>query len=58
MAPYKLPRALDSLLIYQQPSSTILYYSYIRMLALAEVRLRSEIGKIADALIRKVKFKL
>ncbi len=29
LAPYKLPRALDSLLIYQQPSSTTLYYSYL-----------------------------
>ena len=28
LAPYKLPRALDSLPIYQQPSSTTLYYSY------------------------------
>ncbi len=28
LAPYKLPRALDSLLIYQQPSSTISPYSY------------------------------
>ena len=31
LAPYKLPRALDSLLIYQQPSSTTLYYSYLGM---------------------------
>ena len=29
LAPYKLPHALDSLLIYQQPSSTTLYYSYL-----------------------------
>ena len=29
LAPYKLPRALDSLLLYQQPSSTTLYYSYL-----------------------------
>ena len=29
LAPYKLPRALDSLLMYQQPSSTTLYYSYL-----------------------------
>ena len=28
LAPYKLPRALASLLLYQQPSSTTLYYSY------------------------------
>ena len=29
LAPYKLPRALDSLLIYQQPSLTTLYCSYL-----------------------------
>ena len=29
LAPYKLPRALVSLLLYQQPSSTTLYYSYL-----------------------------
>ena len=29
LTPYKLPRALASLLIYQQPSSTTLYYSYL-----------------------------
>ena len=29
LALYKLPRALDSLLMYQQPSSTTLYYSYL-----------------------------
>ena len=29
LAPYKLPRALDGLLLYQQPSSTTLYYSYL-----------------------------
>ena len=29
LAPYKLPRALVSLLMYQQPSSTTLYYSYL-----------------------------
>ena len=29
LAPYKLPRALDSLLMYQQPSSTTLYCSYL-----------------------------
>ena len=48
LAPYKLPRALDSLLIYQQPSSTTLYYSYLRMLALAEARLRGKTGEITD----------
>ena len=46
LAPYKLPRALDSLLLYQQPSSTTLYYSYLGMLALADVRLRNETGEI------------
>ncbi len=29
LAPYRLPRALDNLLIYQQPSSTTLYRSYL-----------------------------
>ena len=38
LAPYKLPRALDSLLMYQQPSSTTLYYSYLRMLCLIDGR--------------------
>ena len=38
LAPHKLPRALVSLLIYQQPSSTTLYYSYLRVSALIEVR--------------------
>ena len=28
LAPYRSPRALVSLLLYQQPSSTTLYYSY------------------------------
>ena len=44
LAPYKLPRALDSLLIliYQQPSSTTLYYSYLRVSALIEIRLSNE----------------
>ena len=48
LAPYKLPRALDSLLIYQQPSSTTLYYSYLRMPALIEIRLSNETGEITD----------
>ena len=48
LAPYKLPRALDSLLIYQQPSSTTLYYSYLGMPDLIEIRLRNEVGEIAD----------
>ena len=38
LAPYKLPRALDSLLIYQQPSSTTLYYSHLGMLYLIDGR--------------------
>ena len=46
LAPYKLPRALDSLLIYQQPSSTTLYYSYLRVSVLIEIRLRNETGKL------------
>ena len=29
LAPYKLPHALGSLLLYQQPSSTTLYCSYL-----------------------------
>ena len=50
LAPYKLPRALDSLLIYQQPSSTTLYYSYLGMPVLVEIRLRNETGGITGAL--------
>ncbi len=46
LAPYKLPRALDSLLLYQQPSSTTLYYSYLGMPALIEIRLRNETREI------------
>ena len=46
LAPYKSPRALDSLLLYQQPSSTTLYYSYPGMPALIEIRLRNEAGEI------------
>ena len=46
LAPYKLPRALDSLLLYQQPSSTTLYYSYPGIFALIKVRLRNETGKL------------
>ena len=48
LAPHKLPRALDSLLIYQQPSSTTLYYSYLGMPALIEIRLRNETREITD----------
>ena len=46
LAPYKLPRALDSLLLYQQPSSTTLYYSYLGIPTLIEIRLRNETGEI------------
>ena len=46
LAPYKLPRALDSLLIYQQPSSTTLYYSYQERSSLTEIGLRNETGKL------------
>ena len=46
LAPYKLPRALDSLLIYQQPSSTTLYYSYQECSSLTEARLSNEAGEI------------
>ena len=52
LAPYKLPRALDSLLIYQQPSSTTLYYSYLRASALIEVRPWNETGEITGILTR------
>ena len=52
LAPYKLPRALDSLLIYQQPSSTTLYYSYQESSSLTEVGLRNETGEITDILTR------
>ena len=45
LAPYKLPRALDSLLIYQQPSSTTLYCSYQEYLFLTKARLRNETGE-------------
>ena len=48
LAPYKLPRALVSLLIYQQPSSTTLYYSYLGIFALIEAGLRNETGEITD----------
>ena len=46
LAPYKSPRALDSLLLYQQPSSTTLYYSYQEHLFLTKARLRNETGEI------------
>ncbi len=49
LAPHKLPRALDSLLLYQQPSSTTLYYSYLGILTSIEVRLSNETGEITDA---------
>ena len=44
LAPHKLPRALDSLLMYQQPSSTTLYYSCQERLSLNEAGLSNETG--------------
>ena len=44
----KLPRAIANLLLYQQPSSTTLYYSYPRMPALIEIRSRNGAGEITD----------
>ena len=52
LAPYKLPRALDSLLIYQQPSSTTLYYSHLGMLCLIDGRPWNETGEITGILTR------
>ena len=52
LAPHKLPRALDSLLIYQQPSSTTLYYSYPGIPTLIEVRSRNGAGEITGILTR------
>ena len=49
LAPYKLPRALVSLLIYQQPSSTTLNYSYQESQFLAEAGLRNETREITGA---------
>ena len=48
LAPHKLPRALVSLLMYQQPSSTTLYYSYLGILTSIEVRLSNETEEITD----------
>ncbi len=48
LAPYKSPRALDSLLIYQQPSSTTLYYSYPGVLVLIKARPWNETREITD----------
>ena len=55
LATYKSPRALDGLLIYQQPSSTTLYYSYQERLSLTEAGLRNEIGEITDNTINHTK---
>ena len=38
LATYKTPRAIAVKLLYQQPSSTTLYYSYLGMLVLIKVR--------------------
>ena len=48
LATYKSPRALDSLLIYQQPSSTTLYYSHLGMLCLIDGRPWNETKEITD----------
>ena len=42
LATYRSPRVLASLLLYQQPSSTTLYYSYLGILTLIKDRLRNE----------------
>ena len=46
LATYNLPLAIAIQLLYQQPSSTTLYYSYLGMLVLIEVRLRNETWEI------------
>ena len=52
LAPHKLPRALDSLLLYQQPSSTTLYYSHQEYPSSTEVGLNNETGEIASCRIK------
>ena len=51
LATYRSPRAIVNLLIYQQPSSTTLYCSYIRESALIEIGLRNETREITDVKI-------
>ena len=46
LATYKTPRAIAVKLLYQQSSSTTLYYSYLRASALIEVRPWNETGEI------------
>ncbi len=49
LAAYRLPRALDSLLMYQQPSSTTLYYSYQEHPSQTEARLSNETREITES---------
>ena len=46
LATYKSPLAIVTLLLYQQPSSTTLYYSYQECLFLTKARLRNETREI------------
>ena len=46
LATHKSPLAIVTLLLYQQSSSTTLYYSYQERLSLTEARLRNEAGEI------------
>ncbi len=46
LATYKTPRAIAVKLLYQQSSSTTLYYSHLRVPALIEIRLRNETREI------------
>ena len=48
LATQRAPLAIASLLLYQQPSSTTLYYSYQEHLFLTKARLRNETGEITD----------
>ena len=52
LATHRSPRAIVNLLIYQQPSSTTLYYSYQEHLFLTKARLRNETGEIASCRIK------
>ena len=52
LATYRSPLALVDLLLYQQPSSTTLYYSYPGILTLIEVRSRNGAGEITGILTR------
>ena len=48
LATHKTPRAIANLPLYQQSSSTTLYYSYLGMSASTEVKPRNETGEITD----------